>query len=310
LVLELLPPQPVGSTIAAMEPLGWRNYANLIAYLLNFVATFATQLSWFPGEDNGTLSEKYQTLITPDGATFAIWAIIFVGEAVFAVCQMLPRYRSSKVVEAVTPGWVLACAAQVLWSVVFAQEFIVSSVVCMFTILLGLMWVSASTDGMAMSWEEYAVLRWVLSVHLGWIACASAVNANVLFDFQMASPEMLLSVGVTSIGALCILGTIFALVKKSPEPIVNLVAAWAFAGISRELSIGGLLNDPSRHNPYTWNPVTLAGLQLAATNLQYVSLGLAAIAAVRALVPSGHAGSAAKGSDHEQELVESPAQGA
>merc|ERR1711920_815023 len=125
-----------------------------------------------------------------------------------------------------------------------------------------------------------------------------------------ASPEMLLGLAVTSIGALCLLETIFAFVRKFPDPVVILVAAWAFAGISRELSDPELLNSPTRHNAYTWDPVTLGGLALAASNLSSLNLGLAAVAVMRGMWLMCCSGSSTpKGGEHEQELMESSAQG-
>lgn len=297
----------------APAQLGWRNYANLGAFLLNTAVTYASLAPWFPGETNTDLSAKYQTLITPDGLTFAIWAGIFTGEGVFAVAQMLSRYRGSKVVRAVTPGWLFACVAQICWTVFFSQNLVPASLVAMVSILAGLMFISDSTDGMAMSWEEYFVLRWAFSLHLGWIICASAVNANTLADFDKLAPETLLGLAVTSIGALCILGCVFSLVKKSPEPLVNLVAAWAFAGIVRELSDPELLNSPDRHNPYIWDEVTLNGFKLAASNLSNLNLGLAAVAVLRAVwiqCRGGHGADSLKSGEHAQELVASAAQGA
>merc|ERR1719493_481623 len=147
---------------------------------------------------------------------------------------------------------------------------------------MGLQWVAVRTDGAAMSWEEYAVLRWSLSLHLGWIIAASAVNANTLVDFRKASPETLLGFAITSIGAVCIVATIFAVAKPSADPVVCLVAAWALNAISAELSDPMALDDASRHNPYTWDRVTLAGLQQAASNVTSLALALAVVAAARA----------------------------
>lgn len=268
---------------SALDKLEWRNFANLSAFVLNFAVTFASLVPAFPGETNSALSAKYQTLITPSGATFSIWGPIFIGEAVFSLAQMLPRYRSSKVVQAVTPGWLLACGAQVCWTLCFSQEAMLAAVFCMLVILAGLLWVAASTDGMAMTWEEFGMLRWSFSLHLGWIMCASVLNVNTLADFEGASPQILLGLAIASLCMLCISGTVFALVKCSPEPIVNLTAVWALAGIFRELSDPELLNSSSRHNPYTWSAETLEGLQIAVLIVALLSLALAAAAATRVL---------------------------
>jgi len=271
-------------SVAMSEPakteLGWRNWANLIVFVANFVTTGAS-LFGFLGPDNTELSEKYQVLITPSGGTFSIWGPIFLGEAIFIAAQMMPTYRNSKVVEAVTPGVVVAFTCQSIWNFVFAQELIPLSLIFMYGILFGLFLVAARADGLSTTWVEHGLIRAPLSLHLGWIIAASAVNTNVLFDYWRSSPEQLLGVAVASIGVVCILAAICAFVMKSPDPIVCFVGAWAFSGIAVELADGTLLNSANRHNPYTWDSVTLGGLELAATYITALSCVLAAIAIAR-----------------------------
>merc|ERR1711920_611773 len=141
--------------------------------------------------------------------------------------------------------------------------------------------VAVLADGVKTTWVEYSLIRGPLSLHLGWIIAASAVNTNVLFDYWRSSPEQLLGVAIATIGVVCIFAAIFAFVAKSPNPIVCFVAAWAFSGIAVELSDSAPLDNPDRHNPHTWDPVTLGGLRLAATYITALSCVLAAIASAR-----------------------------
>ena len=50
-------------------PLGWRNWANLLAYVVNLGLTYSSLTGLF-GETNTDLSAKYQTLVTPAGYAF------------------------------------------------------------------------------------------------------------------------------------------------------------------------------------------------------------------------------------------------
>jgi len=255
------------------------------------------------GPDNTALSAKYALLLTPSGATFSIWGLIFLGEGIFAATQMMPSYRNSKLVEAVTPGVVLAFASQSMWNFAFAQELIPFSLVCMYGILLGLLLVAARADGMATSWLEYGLIRSPLSLHLGWVIAASALNTNVLFDYWRSPPEQMLGVAVASIGVLCVLAAVFAFATKSPEPTVCFVAAWAFSGIAAELADRSGLDNPDRHNPYTWDPVTTGGLQLAANYISVLSCVLAAMAIVRVAWAQCHGSESSQKSDGGMELM-------
>lgn len=271
--------------IATGEPkvaeLTWRNWACLGAFAFNAVLTLLSTAG-FLGPDNTELSEKYTLLITPAGFAFAIWGPIFLWEGVFAGAQLLPSFRSSRVVELVTPGWVLACVSQGVWSVVFAQEWLTFACVAMCGILAGLLFIAWNTDGFAMTWAEYFCLRGCFSLHGGWIIAASALNVSVVADGAKSPPEVMLGLAVASVGVICVFATIFALTKKSADPIVCCVAAWAFNAISAKLSDPVDLDNPDRHNPFMWDRKTLGGLELAATYITFLALGLAAVAAGRA----------------------------
>jgi len=260
--------------------LGWRNWANLVAYVLNSVITYASIFgAW--GPSNTELSEKYTLLITPAGFAFSIWGPIFIWEGVFAVAQMFPRFRGSAVVESATPGWLVACACQCLWTLAFAQEWLSVALACMLGIFAGLFAIAVRTDGYAMTWLEYAFLRGCFSLHLGWIIAAASLNVNVVADGAKASPGTLLGLAIVSIGVVCVLSAGFALVAKSADPIVCLVAAWAFNGIRVQLSDPVDLDSPTRYNPYTWDRVTLEGLQLATGLVALLALVFAAVAFTR-----------------------------
>lgn len=285
--------------------LTWRNWVNLAAYIANFATTGASSFGLF-GPDNTELSKKYQTLVTPAGAAFAIWGAIFLLQLAFAVCQMLPSFRGNSLVQVVMPGWAAACAFQSIWNIAFAQEWIGAALVLMYGILLGLVIIRVCTDGMAMTWGEYAVFRLPFSLHLGWILAASQVNTSVYMDFLKSSPEVMLSTAVTSVGVICVAGAIFSLAMKTAEPVVCFVAAWAFNFIRVELSDPEFLDDATRHNPHTWDRVTLNGLKMGASNISVLALALALVAIARASWPrvQGTAASS-KSVDLSQELTTS-----
>jgi len=265
---------------SAPEQLTWRNWSSLTAYVFNSVFTY-TSLTGIFGATNTELSKKYQTLVTPAGFAFSIWGPIFIAEGVFAVAQMLPRFRSAAVVRTVAPWWSAACLFQVCWTLAFAQEFIPLSLVCMLGILVCLLGVAGSTDALELTCAEYWLLRAPFSLHLGWIIAASAVNASVQADAAEASPQTLLGLAVSSDAVICMVATCLAVVVRRPDAIACLVVAWAFGGIYAELGNPENLDSPDRFNPYIWDRVTLGGLRRAALGVVMLALGLAVLAAVR-----------------------------
>ena len=169
-----------------------QSWLNMLAYLVNLGITYGSLTGAF-GATNEELSEKYQTLVTPAGYAFAIWGAIFTWEGIFAVAQMFPSLSTSPVVDTITPWWIFACCFQVGWTLFFAQEMIPGSLVCMLGILLSLLTGILRTDYLPeISVKEYFLLRAPFSLHCGWIIAASALNINVLADYNMSSSATLL----------------------------------------------------------------------------------------------------------------------
>merc|ERR1719424_2158416 len=91
-----------------MPSIGWKNWLNLAAYVLNSAVTYSSLTGIF-GATNSELSNKYQTLVTPAGWAFSIWGVIFIWEGVFVVAQFFPSFRACTTVVQVSPWWWAVC---------------------------------------------------------------------------------------------------------------------------------------------------------------------------------------------------------
>eukprot|EP00427_Karlodinium_veneficum_P020677 CAMPEP_0169104660 /NCGR_PEP_ID=MMETSP1015-20121227/23379_1 /TAXON_ID=342587 /ORGANISM="Karlodinium micrum, Strain CCMP2283" /LENGTH=270 /DNA_ID=CAMNT_0009165963 /DNA_START=71 /DNA_END=880 /DNA_ORIENTATION=- len=229
----------------------WKNWLNLASYIANAIVTY-TSLTGVYGGTNTELSSKYQTLVTPSGWAFSIWGPIFMWEAVFVLAQFFPSFRQSILVMKVSPWWWSLCIMQIAWTVAFAQEQITLSLIFMLSILGSLLAIAGSTDGLRMTALEYVLLRAPFSLQLGWIIAASVVNINVQADAAKSSQQFLLAIAVLSNAIVLAIVTIFTFAVRSPDPIIALVVAWAFAGIATELNNPINLNDPTRFNASIW----------------------------------------------------------
>lgn len=257
----------------------WRNWFNLCALIVNTVITY-TSLTGVFGKTNTELSTKYQTLVTPAGWAFSIWGPIFIWETIFVVAQFFPRFRRSEVVLRMSPWWWALCGFQCCWTFAFAQDQVTLALIFMLLILSSLLGVAWSTDGLNLSIAEYLLLRAPLSLQLGWIICAAAVNINVQADALKASQSTLLAVAVLTYAAVVSSSVAFALVPCSPDPVVSLVAAWAFMGIYSELGNPEGLKDPERFNPSVWDDVVLDGMRSAALLVSIATLTTAVLAMI------------------------------
>ena len=228
--------------------LNWKNYGNLLAFLLNVLFTYGVGTAgWFNTPDNGELSEKYQTIITPKGSAFAIWAIIFLFQGIFTVVQMLPSFRGRPLVqEGVSFWYMITCAAQVGWTFVFAFEINEAALFFMLIIWISLMALIISQYYIELDEEtskccsmkglvEFWLLKFPFSIHGGWITAASTLNICVISVDQKASAATQLAMGIICLAVLHALSVWHLFGYKRPNYTIPCVLIWANGWIYGEL---------------------------------------------------------------------------
>lgn len=223
------------------------NVVNALAYVANVVVTYGSQLGWF-GRTNQQQSLRYQTLATPIGFAFAIWGPIFLLQAVFAVVQLIPKYRGIPVVvDGIWYHYALVCIAQAGWTVAFAQDSIWLSMVFMLLIFGGLSALNLSVvrvearhlAGDMHPASHYLCFRAPFLLHLGWITAATFVNANVYLVRYWKDDHSLQLGGAIATIALLVLPGLYNPTTSptfAADPLYSLVLAWAFFGVHKELA--------------------------------------------------------------------------
>ena len=227
------------------------NVVNILTYLLNVAVTWGSQLGWF-GATNKQQSLKYQTLATPIGFSFAIWGPIFILQAIFAVVQLMPQYRSEPVVvDGVAYWYVVVCAAQAAWTVAFAQDVVWLSMIFMLLILASLgalvRSVTVLAEAAPPSALRYACFRAPFLMHFGWITAASFVNANTcVVAYAGADHSLQLGAAVATLALVLLPGLVNPATTTracTADPLYSSVIVWAFFGVHSQLSAplqGGL----------------------------------------------------------------------
>jgi hypothetical protein len=234
------------TTVPGVTGVKIHNYViNVLAYVCNFLVVFLYTKTGLP--DNGTLSNKYQTLVTPAPYAFAIWGIIFSAELVWTVAQCFEPYRSHPlVVKAVGYQFVFASLAQCAWTFAFGLEKLGLSLVCMVCILVPLLTIvskisaksSHSTTTTTTTKLEYWLLKFPFEIHASWIMAATLINVNVIAVGSEASEAIQTTIGWFSLVVLFGVG-VYAVIQKQHYRrvwVVPCVLAWASYAISKELS--------------------------------------------------------------------------
>ena len=229
-------------------------YLNVLAYIINITITFLIGHG-IPGtQSNDILSAKYQTLITPVGWAFSIWAIIFTSQFIFCVAQILPNFRDHPLVQrGVGYNYVGACLAQAGWGLVFGFELIELSVVFMLLILFFL--VRIVMDQSKVQQENTHGLRdfWLLDfpfrIHCGWIVAASLVNVNLVLVKLKESASAQFSLALASLVVALVVALLRLFGSTRTHYVIPCVLVWAT--VSSTLSASSLTIALTHSNYYT-----------------------------------------------------------
>lgn len=230
------------------------NIMNLVFYIINSIATYAVQFGWVDLPDNGTLSDKYQTIITPWGTAFLIWSVIFMWQLFWVIWQFLPSQRNS---DGVIKAWYyypLFTCFQAGWTFSFATEIMWLQLIFMAGILISLVSASMSLQTYKKTWKGYLIWQFPFSIQTGWIMAASCLSINVLPVYYEASATTRIV-----IASLCLAGLIVtAFTWLSSYPVdfaIPCVILWALCGVYMEL------NDPLPAIPETFSTRQINGIQ-------------------------------------------------
>jgi hypothetical protein len=181
------------------------------------------------GRDTGSISDDYQTLVTPAGYAFAIWSLIYLGMLAFSIYQLLPaniaRFRSIRSLYIVT------CALNCGWLYFWASE---QMTICMVIIaaLASVLYLINHQVSDPQSLAETWVVKAPFGIYFGWVTAAMVVNFAIWLKYLRIeiSPtvETLISV------ALMLWVAVMAIVVR--VKLVNyfypLAVAWALTAIA------------------------------------------------------------------------------
>merc|ERR1712157_249501 len=254
----------------SVEKMGVKNVLNVIFYISNILITFGVgQFGWFGAYSNSELSDKYQTIVTPAGTAFSIWSIIFLFQAIFAVLQLLPRYRSRAMVQDGVGYWYVAvCIMQNCWTFSFGFDVVPLSIVFMVLIWLSLMGLLYSQyyARSENTYEEFWLLRFPFAIHGGWITCAMAVNANVVAVKYSATAATQLAIAIISLAVLHAISVWVLFGIKKPNYTIACVITWANYFIASELQ------QPKEKVVSFFNDLVISGVGYAAMSVTLIVL--------------------------------------
>jgi benzodiazapine receptor len=221
---------------------------NALAYGLNALETsgFGPFSSGFTsGQDNASISQKYQTIITPHGIAFSIWGLIFISQAIFVLSTPSSDRLITHplMVDGVSFWYVAVCLAQTAWSPAFAYEKILLSAVFMGLIFYSLASIVYRQYNLVMqnlgkevisSRSDYWLLQFPFEIHFSWITAAFVLNLNILAVASGCNATTQAAMAVVSLVLLSTMSFICLKVVKRPIFTFPSVAAWATVSVKQK----------------------------------------------------------------------------
>lgn len=209
--------------------------ANIAAFIITVIInSLAGSTTLIGGQETAAVSDKYPTLVTPAGFTFAIWGIIYVLLGAFVVYQALPKQRSSGYTERISWLFVLSSIFNVAWIFVWQYEILAVSVALIVGLLLTLIaiYLRLNIGKTKVPIGERLAVHLPFSVYLGWISIATIANISLTlvaygWDGFGIAPEIwaILIIAVALVLTMLMLG-----IRK--DIAYALVVIWALIGIS------------------------------------------------------------------------------
>ena len=177
---------------------------------------------------------KGVNLWLPAGYVFSIWGLIYIGLLAYAIFQSLPSQRENPRLRRIGWPFVISCAANIIWLLLFHYNRFPLSMVAMLVLLAALIaiYVRLGRNKTNIPAGERWAVHVPFSIYLGWTTVATVANAShVLVDAgwngePLSALVWLIIMYVVAFG----LAALVALTRRDIAYLLVLV--WAFAGIA------------------------------------------------------------------------------
>ncbi len=188
------------------------------------------------GQTTSEVSGRFPLLITPPGYVFSIWGVIYTGLIGYAIYQALPTQRDNPRLRRIALPFILSCAANIAWLLLWHHNQYGLTLGAMIGLLLALITIDLRLGRVRGGpLAERLLVRLPFSIYLGWVSVATIVNTTVTlsaagWDGGGVSPETW-TAGLLGVAAALGWGQ-----ARRGDVAYSLVLLWAFAGIAAKNS--------------------------------------------------------------------------
>ncbi len=165
---------------------------NLLALLLHISFSYLTQFKLINTQDVGQVSNKYNSIFTPSGITFAIWGIIYVALLLFCIYYILMSYRhninhpANVDVSRIGVWFILNNLGAAAWLLAWTNEMIAASLGLIIFQLITLIVINLRINihNPLRTITSKIFTQFPMSIYFGWLTIATIANTSI---YLMAS---------------------------------------------------------------------------------------------------------------------------
>lgn len=219
------------------------NMLNVATYMVHLFVSYGVGVWGLDGlvSTRVQVSQKYETLVTPESWTYYIWIPILMTETVFVIAQLFPEYRSRPIIQQGTSFFFFyTCLLQTGWTLFFAFECFIGSFVCVVLSVISLASLLTSQHlaqvGGRQSHEEFWFFRFPFCLHFGWMTVMAAVHFSLLIRYVASNHiETQLASDIVAMGILLPIACFFLLQTDGHNFIIPAVILYSYVGMATRL---------------------------------------------------------------------------
>ncbi|MHC1719807.1 MAG: tryptophan-rich sensory protein [Clostridiaceae bacterium] len=217
----------------------------VLTYLIMVAVNAMANILPINGQGTGQVSDAYPNLFAPAGITFAIWGLIYVLLASYAVYQTElfqknKGYLKKNFLDKIGIYFSISSIANAIWIYSWHYQIIVLSMLLMLMILFCLVSITKLIINADLSNTDKIFIKLPFSIYFGWITVATIANATVL----------LVSIGWDGFGLSQTIWTVImifagaaiglATMLRNKDIAYGMVIIWAYTGILfKHIAAGG-----------------------------------------------------------------------
>ncbi|TFG13723.1 tryptophan-rich sensory protein [Candidatus Thorarchaeota archaeon] len=218
----------------------------LVLQIINIVSIFGTivfnslaNILPLNGVNTGQVADSYPNLFTPPGYVFAIWGVIYILLATFAIYQVRPSERGKEYLQDISFLYLVGAIFNISWLIVFHYSFGNPTLFVLSELPIVLLLVTLLFTYVRLGIGETEVPLGVklavhlpVSVYVGWISLATiASTASVLNVLIPGIPQMIQELWTVAVIIIALVITL-SMIFLRHDFAYGLVVIWASVGIA------------------------------------------------------------------------------